>query len=273
VEVALPIAFAIALWWASTVLVMYLDGLRTSTFRFSLIGGATVAAFALWGLAASAAATSVAAVYQGFVCALAVWGFVELTFLTGFITGPRKTPCPPSRGWQRFRYACEAIAYHELALLGALGLVALVSSNGPNRIGLATLLALWLMRLSSKLNLYLGVPNLGEQLLPDGLKYLRTYFRRRALNVLFPLAVTAMTVVAALLIYAAMGPAVPAPERTTLVLLAALVALGALEHWLLVLPLPAELLWRPALASRLVVPGAQRTAGGVENGTAASSSS
>lgn len=256
--IALAVICAIALWWSSTVLVMYLDGMRDSTHRRSVLAAAGLGALAVIGLAAAADDASVLGAYQAFVSALVVWGVNELAFLTGFVTGPRREGCSEHcGGWARFRQACAAIAYHEIALLVSLAIVVAATWGGANATGPATFAALWLMRLSSKLNLFLGVPNVGAELLPEGLAYLGRFFRRRAMNPLFPISVTALTLLGAYLIYAATEATAPG-QRTALVLLAALVALGTLEHWLLVLPFRADALWGAGLRSRARPPRPER---------------
>ena len=55
------------------------------------------------------------------------------------------------------------------------------------------------MRLSAKLNLFLGVPFLNDDLLPERLGHLKSYFSCRPMNAFFPVAVTASTILATLL--------------------------------------------------------------------------
>ena len=62
-----------------------------------------------------------------------------------------------------------------------------------------TYLVLWGMRQSAKLNLFLGVRNLGVEFLPQHLRYLQSFFRRRAMNALFPLSIVAATLLVVLL--------------------------------------------------------------------------
>jgi putative photosynthetic complex assembly protein 2 len=96
--------------------------------------------------------------------------------------------------------------------------------------------------------LFLGVPNVGEKFLPEHLQYLKGFFRKRAMNFLFPLSITASTVVTVLLVqkYAsADGPF----QMTSYALLTSLLALAVIEHWFMVLPLPSERLWNWALKS------------------------
>ena len=70
-----------------------------------------------------------------------------------------------------------------------------VSWDKPNQTGWWTYLVLWSMRLSAKLNLFLGVRNLSENFLPAHLAYLQSYFTRRSWNWLMPVSVTAATAV------------------------------------------------------------------------------
>jgi putative photosynthetic complex assembly protein 2 len=117
-------------------------------------------------------------------------------------------------------------------------------------VGLWTYLVLWGMRQSAKVNVFLGVRNLGESFLPEHLKYLGTYFQRRPMNVLFPFSVTLGTGAAALVWWQLLVDGGGSPfQRAGLALTGTMLALGALEHWLLVLPLPTEALWRWGLRS------------------------
>ena len=44
----------------------------------------------------------------------AIWGWHELSFLTGLISGPRTIACPPdASGWRRFIMATSTLVYHE----------------------------------------------------------------------------------------------------------------------------------------------------------------
>lgn len=245
-----PILYALFLWWFGTGLILYLDGLPRRTFRWSMLGAAIVLAGALYGLAASSSELSVGAAYVAFTCSVLVWGFNEISFLMGYVTGPRADPCAPGcRGWRRFTHAVAVILYHELAILASAALVAALTWGAPNQIGLWTFVILWVMRLSAKFNVFLGVPNVTEEFLPDHLAYMKGFFRKRAMNGLFPVSVTAATIVAALLVKEA---AVATEPFATVgyALLATLLALAIIEHWFFVLPIPAASLWRWSLQKR-----------------------
>lgn len=246
-DFAIPAVYTVFLWWFTTGAILWLDGLPRGTFRWSMLGATAMLVAGLVGLAASADDTSALGAYCAFTCALLAWAWVETGFLTGFITGPSAAPCPPgARGWQRFRLALGAILHHELAIIAVAAAVLAITWGEANQLGLWTFLALWAMRQSAKLNLFLGVRNLGEQFLPDHLRHLASFFRRRPMNLLFPVSVTATTIACVLVFRAAAA----AEEPTALALLGVLLALGMLEHWFLVLPLPFERLWSWYLARR-----------------------
>jgi hypothetical protein len=140
----------------------------------------------------------------------------------------------------------QAIAYNEVAtLLVAAGLFS-ATWRAPNRVALWTFLVLWSMRLSAKLNLFLGVPNWGEKLLPAHLRYLKSFFTKRSMNLLFPLSVSGATIVLVLLAQKYQGTG-DAAQGVGYALVGSLLALAVLEHWFMVVPLPTEKLWDWAL--------------------------
>lgn len=246
-----PIVYALLFWWFSTGLILYLDGLPERSYRWSLAGATGLALAALWGLVVFSQQATVLASFGAFTCALLVWAWVEMSFLFGFITGSRRTGCPPgARGWRRFRHAWLALWHHELVLLAALLLVVALSWGGVNQVATWTFAALWTMRLSTKLNIFLGVRNLNENWLPLRLGYLESYFTRRPMNALFPFSVTAGTVAAILVFRAALGVDVPAHETAGLLLVGTLLALGLVEHWFLILPLSIDRLFSWGFRSR-----------------------
>lgn len=250
-EFALAAAAAIALWWASTGVILYLDGLPVSTFRWSMIGGSLLALAAIWGLVASSTEATPAGAYIAFTCGLIAWGWQTMSFYMGYITGPRKTPCPPGlTGLPRFLAAAATNVSHEAAIVAGALLIATLTADAPNQFGLWTYLVLWWMHLSGKLNVYFGVPNLSEEFIPEHLGYLRSYMRKQPMNLLFPVSVTVSTLITAWLAVLAASHPTGSFEAIGNTLLATMMALAVLEHWLLVLPLPAMALWNWSLASR-----------------------
>ncbi len=244
----LPAVFAIFIWWFSTGVVILLDGLPHRTFRWSLVISSLLAVGALVGLAHTASRTAVADAYCAFTCALLLWGWHELSFLTGWITGPRKWG--HTAGCSRWRHAWQAIQvilWHELWLLLSLSVLAALTWNQPNQTGLWTFAGLWCMRASAKLNLFLGVRNLGLEFLPSHLSYLQHYFRHASMNLLFPVSVTCATVVVVMLIQGALTAEAGSAAAIGRLLVATMLAMGILEHWMLVLPVSPSALWRWAL--------------------------
>lgn len=242
----LPPLVALFIWWFGTGVVMLLDGLPRHSFRWSLGASTLLAAGALLCIARSGASTEVGGAYAAFTCAVLVWGWHELSFLTGWLTGPRKHACSaPLHGPTRFGQAVQAILWHELALLASGALITALTWGAPNQVATWTFWLLWVMRLSAKFNLFLGVRNRGEELLPPHLLYLGSYFRRRTMNALLPLSLLAGGAVAAGMVSAAL--AAGDTLRTGLLLVSSMLVLALIEHVLLVAPLPATLLWRWAL--------------------------
>ena len=167
-----PLLFCLFVWWASTGVILYLDGLPRRTFRWSWAAISIISAVALFAIGWSANDDSSRGAYIAFLCALVLWGWNEMGFLMGFVTGPRRAPCPPnSTGWKRVRFGHrDDFLYHEVAIAGTAGLIAWMTHGGPNRFALWTFLLLWAMRISAKLNVFLGVRNLSEDWLPDHLQ-------------------------------------------------------------------------------------------------------
>jgi putative photosynthetic complex assembly protein 2 len=254
-----PVLYTLFVWWFSTGVILYLDGLPRWTFRWTMLSASGLLALALVGLVVTSRDTRTSGAYLAFTCALVVWAWQEIAFLLGYVTGSRRTACPATASpWQRSRYALLAVLHHELALV-VLGLaVTLATWDGPNQTGFWTYMVLWVMRQSAKLNVFLGVRNLNESFLPVHLEYLQSYFRRRAMNLLFPFSVVAGTAVAWLIWEAAVASGVTRYEATSLTFVATLLSLALLEHWLLVLPLPSQALWNWGLRSRNAPPAMNR---------------
>jgi putative photosynthetic complex assembly protein 2 len=238
--IAIPALYALLIWWLGTGIVLYVARLPARTYRTSLGVGAILAVAAIVVVATTANTASVGGAYFAFTAAIVVWGFIELTFLTGVVLGSNRAEASPgAAGWARWSHAIAAIIHHEFALLAA-GIVILAASfAGENQVALWTYAILWLMRLSAKLNLFLGVPNLHDELLPRRLSHLRGHFRRGPMNPLLPASIILPLFAAGYLVMSATGSF----ATTASVLMAALLALAALEHVFMLIPLPVMNLW------------------------------
>jgi putative photosynthetic complex assembly protein 2 len=246
-DYGLPILATFVLWWGSTGLLFYVDSLPRRTFPWTVAAATVLVGFALWGLVATSDHTTSGSAYGAFSYGLICWGWQIITYYTGFIAGPAKTACPPElRGLARFVAGVRTSLYHELsALTGAVVLLAL-THNQPNQLGVWTYLTLWWMHESAKLNVFFGVPNLGEEMLPEHLRFLATYMTRRPMNMFFPFSVTISTVLTMGLAQRAMA-ATTAFDTIGYTMLATLMGLAVAEHWFLVAPMNANVLWAPAM--------------------------
>ena len=243
--------FVLAVWWLSTGLVLGMVWLKASTFRFSLAGFSVLALAGLAGLSWSAQQATSAGAYLAFASALAVWGWHELTFLLGAVTGPRKEPCPPGAvGWRRFALATATVIHHEVAMAMTLAAVVALTWGAPNQVGTWTFLVMWIMRLSAKFNVFLGVRNLSEEFIPDHLRYLPSYFRRARMNPLMPFSILGARAVATGLAAEALSSGATPFVLVGRTLVATILALAVVEHVFLALPVPDAVLWRWAIRAR-----------------------
>ena len=246
-----PALFALGIWWLSTVVIIYLDGLKQWTFKYSMIGASVIFVVSLYGLKVTSHDASVSGAYLAFTYGLLAWGWQEMSFYMGFVTGTRKEPCPEGcKGLKHFGHAVQTSLYHELAIIVAAVAVCWLTLGGVNQIGMWTFMVLWWMHQSAKLNVFFGVRNLNEEFLPEHLEFLKGFLNKKSMNLLFPFSVTISTIITALLVVAAMADTATAFERAGYTFLGVLMALAILEHWMLVLPMPTAALWSPGLKSR-----------------------
>jgi len=245
----LTVAFTLAVWWLSTGLVLRAVDQVGGRQRATMAVTSLVLALGIAGVVLARDMETPLGAYLGFVSAVMVWAWQEVAFLLGLVTGPNRKPCPPVAGWRRAWFAFTAIAHHEAALL-LLGLAVLLPSvDAPNQVAAQTFLVLWVMRLSAKLNIFLGVKNFYEPFLPPSLHYLLSYFSRRNFNLLFPFSVGLSTLMAVLVWFWAVQASTPFQE-VAMGLIGSLLVIAIIEHWLLVIPMQPESLWRWAIRSR-----------------------
>ncbi len=260
-----PFAVTLLIWFFATGLIAWADNRDRATFTTSLVVAGGVGIAGLIAILISSQSTSTLSVYLAFVGALMVWGWHEVGFLTGAVAGPRREVSDPTlRGFDRFAQASATVIYHEIALaLTALTLISL-SWNASNQIGATVFVLLFVMRLSTKLNMFVGVPNTSLEILPPHLHYLKTYFGRNRMTVMLALSTLAIAAIAIWFASLAMAAPVGSAAMIGASLLFALCLLGAIEHVFLALPFRDGALWGWALPKRMA---AQAKVGGAPSNT------
>ncbi|MHA7887471.1 putative photosynthetic complex assembly protein PuhE [Roseicyclus sp.] len=245
---------ALFLWWFSTgailMAVRRADREGAKARLWAVLWNLPFLVLGAFGFADTLGNTTVAGVYVAFLSALALWGWIELAFLTGVITGPVRQPLKDGvPEWERFIRAWGTIAYHEMLLAFTLLAMITASYGSDNQFGMWTFAVLFAARISAKLNLYLGVRKINVEFIPEHLNHLPSHFRTARMNWLFPISITGLSVAAAYWL-GHIFAAETAADAVGYALLGALTALALLEHWFMVLPLPDEKLWRWMLPSR-----------------------
>lgn len=241
----------VAVWWGATGIIAWLIGRSVESYPSLLRGTLILGVIALVAVFATRNTQSVAGAALAFLGAIGIWAGVEVSFLTGRVTGltPRAEADPATHGWRHAIDAVRVILWHELLIIGVVATVAGLTIDSGNRFALGTLLLLWLMRSSAKINLFLGVRNLGEAFLPKHLTHLLRYMQHRRMNLLFPFSIALGVVIVWLLGTRALQ-ADSGFTASGYGILTTLAALAVLEHALMVLPLQSERFWRWSLANR-----------------------
>lgn len=246
----LPFAVVTALWFVSTGLVAMLNHRFRQSFGRALViaGGCALGGLTLVVL--SSTSEAVWAVYASFLGGLLIWSWHEISFLTGAVAGVHREPCPRgARGWERFSLATMALIHHEVALAMTAGLLLSLAAFTHNATGALTFALLLVFRLSSKLNIYRGVPNMSDELLPRHLDYLKSYFGPRSLHPVLLLSTVAIVGLGAWFAHAAfVAPTAAGTAQGAL--LSGLCLLAALEHIFLAIPFRDSALWQWALEAR-----------------------
>ena len=105
------LGLTVFVWWFATGAILLLDGLPRRTFRWTIGIATALTGVAFAALVTSAYDTSTSAAYIGFICAIAIWGWNEIAFLMGGVTGPRRSPCPADvQGWPSVQAGVPDIA-------------------------------------------------------------------------------------------------------------------------------------------------------------------
>lgn len=239
---------AIFLWWFSTGIILWrvraADNAGGTAHLWSVVLGLPLLFGGVYGFQQTLGDATPAGVYLAFLSALAIWGWIELAFLSGVITGPNTKVCPAFAPMgDRFLRACGTIAWHEILLIAVLLAMTFASRGHANLFAHWTFAILFFARISAKLNLFFGVPRIHTEFLPRPLAHLASHFHLAPMNAIFPVSITALSFASACWLERIYGAQTVAQE-IGFTLLAALTLLALLEHWLMVVPLPDQKLWR-----------------------------
>ncbi|MGQ0567288.1 MAG: putative photosynthetic complex assembly protein PuhE [Gemmobacter sp.] len=239
---------ALFLWWFSTGAILWrvraADNGPPVQHLMSVLFGLPLLVAGVVGILMTRGDATATGAYLAFLSALAIWGWIELAFLSGIITGPNRAPCPPGLPLaDRFLRGFGTLAWHELLLVAALAALAHATEGAVNRVGFWAFAVLFFCRISAKLNLFFGVPRIHTEFLPKPLSHLASHFRHAGMNAFFPVSVSVLTF-ATYCWLDRLWLATDPGAATGYALLSALSALALLEHWFMVLPLPDQKLWR-----------------------------
>lgn len=240
----------IAVWFIGTGLVAMINHRLRASFGRALVIACICALLGLGLVVLTAHSTAVWATYASFLGGLLIWSWHEISFLTGAVAGSHRDACPPdANGWQRFSMATMALIHHEVALAMTAVLLLSLAAVTANPTGAYAFGLLLIFRLSSKFNIYWGVPNLSDELLPRQLDYLKSYFGPKKLRPMLPLSTAAILGLAIYFGVAAYRAGQP-NELAQAGLLCCLSLLAALEHMFLGLPFRDAALWGWAMGSK-----------------------
>ena len=235
---------AVSAWWLLTGLALVLvhQSDKRAHRGFMMLSVLALTAWLVTPFNASADTPMSAAI--GFILGLIIWGWLEVSYLLGYVNGPNHAPCAANATmWERFKGAVSTTIYHEACVVASVALLAIVSVNEPNPTTFYTLSVLWLMRRSAKLNLFFGVRAFNDRWLPEHLNYLSSYLKTDRLSLFLPLSTCAGFYVT----YIIFTSAAAVPDLTSqlsLYLIASLMLLASVEHLFLMFPVNEAALWR-----------------------------
>jgi putative photosynthetic complex assembly protein 2 len=245
----LPVLYAVFLWWFTTGVIMVVYDRSRPVLRWYFAVATVAMVAALIGLTVTARSTDPTAVYVSVTCGVVIWGWQVTGYYLGFVTGPEQAQRESEDVsgandfslLDRFRLALSNSIHHEMMVL-VFGLIMLALTWGrPNQWGLWMYLALWVMHSSAKLNVFFGVRNFRIEFLPRRMHHLDALLMKRDHNEFFPFSITIASSVVLMLVYRSIMPSADPAQSVGHLLIATMMTLGVIEHWLLVLPVPAGL--------------------------------
>lgn len=235
-----PLFTIVSLWGVLTLGVLWLNRQHRHTSRVVLAVLLVVLALAheqMWEVRND---VTVWGYYRAFIASMLIWTWHELAFYSGVLTGPWRTVCPPdARGWRRLGYALATHLYHILAIGVDVLVLVLLHQGAANQVGLWAFVLFWLLQLSAKLNVLLGVRNLQTSFFPDHMRYLASFWTERGSNPLFWPILLCISLLA-IVFWVQAATLAPSSAAIGKSLLAGLMTLGVAEHMILVLPVSGQ---------------------------------
>ncbi|MEO0347638.1 MAG: putative photosynthetic complex assembly protein PuhE [Pseudomonadota bacterium] len=249
-DLLLPLTFAVGLWWLSTILLLWRMRMASGSFAVTMSLATLTAVVAMTGFWFSLERDTVIGAYIAFSSAVGLWAWHETSYYLGYVTGPRPRPCPAGVSqWQRFVFGVRASLYHELAIIATAVALLWLSADAANKIAAQAFTVMWLMRWSTKLNLFFGVSNLHENFWPDRLRYLTSYMRERSGSAFFLISAVLVVALAFWIGQPLLGGFIGDFTAAGALLVLTLLGLACLEHLFLMLPISDEFLWRWGLGA------------------------
>jgi len=238
------IVIAVSAWWLLTGLALLLvhQSQKVAHRGFLVHSILTLAAWVC--VPFNAASNSPIAVAGGFLLGLTIWGWLEISYLLGYVNGPNhEIYSGGSSTWRRFKGALATTIYHEATVVASVAFLAAISIDQPNRTACYTVSVLCLMRWSAKLNLFFGVRAFNDRWLPDHLHYLTSYLRLGKSSLLLPISAI-LGFLITFQIYELADQSNVASYQLSLNLVASLMLLASIEHVFLLFPVNEAALWR-----------------------------
>ncbi len=245
----LAVTLVLFLWWFLTGAILFLvkwaDNKGEKFHKFLALSLLPFLVIGFYGFLYTLNNYSVIDVYIAFVSALTIWGWFELAFLTGIITGPNDLERPANvHGFERFKLAWRTVAYSEIVLLAVFLVLLVVSIGHQNLFGFFTFFVLYFCRLSAKINLFFGVPKINTEFLPAPVRHLASHFRISTPSLFYPVSILILLLMAAFWLQNCMANTGHQVELIGFSFLLALTVLALFEHWFMVLAIPDAALWR-----------------------------